>query len=375
MYKDMGLLGSGGQGSVRLAKFLPTGEMRALKIFHKPLDPAHRAPMVAAVRRRCIVLYPLQLVCKQMAYFYEVLEGTNSFFMTMELCAGDLDQLVRLHGRLQPNAAAHFVALTLRTLALLHAHGVVHRDVKPHNIFVRDLDDPLSLCIGDYYSAAICQPGSDFDPAQNLPADDESSEFNFAATAALATVCGTPLYMAPEIVGTRRYGPKVDVWSVGVMLYWMLSGRTPFEHARNFIELYKAIARADYVIPEGAPEGAKALLGRLLAVDPADRPGAAEALLDPWLVAEVADLERVADDQKKWPGLAEKQRMDSGAFDTGPFEAMDTEQAMPATPVTAVPTPVTVVPGTGMERAALSGVEVQFVPGTGELEIVKGMGS
>ncbi|KAI9003529.1 kinase-like domain-containing protein [Hyaloraphidium curvatum] len=228
-----------------------------------------------------------------MVYFFELLDDRNHFHIFTELCEGDMHRYIETHAPLDERTSARVVTLLLRTLATLHAQGIVHRDVKGQNIFLRDMKDPLSIALGDLHSCAVLPPDSassqPFGPAAGLP-DDKSSVFS--RDAALQTATGTPLCLSPEVVRGKPYGPKVDVWAAGILLFQLFCRRTPFEDSANYADLYRRIAAADYVVPPlSFPPGAADLLSRLLEPDPSRRPTAAEALRHPWLVATAGDFE------------------------------------------------------------------------------------
>lgn len=126
----------------------------------------------------------------------------------MEIFQGDLDSyLARHESRLTEAQAARVVAIVLAVAAHMHQGGVFHRDIKPGNLFLRDKEDPTSCCLGDFTSCFVVP----------LPSESASTDDPVAGPILSATVTGTPYYLAPEIVIGSPYGPKVDVWSIGVL--------------------------------------------------------------------------------------------------------------------------------------------------------------
>lgn len=104
----------------------------------------------------------------------------------------------------------------------------------------------------------------------------------------MKTVIGTPYYIAPCVIHGRGYGPKIDCWSVGVIAYELVYGRTPFATASTFIELYQKIIQADWRFPEGSKLGSdkfRDLVSKLLVVDPVERLSADDALPHPWFAS------------------------------------------------------------------------------------------
>lgn len=235
-----------------------------------------------------------------------------SLHIVMECCDGGGVLERARAGRLDERGVARVSRAVLRFLAQAHAKRVVFRDVKPDNfLFLTDSD-------------ASPVRATDFGLATRLPAPRAGSDDD----AALASRTGTPVYMAPEVV-RQCYGPKADVWSAGVLVYQLLTGRLPFwesvSGAREggkeggarfcFVFVFAPVASSHppsnplppsspHTRPSGAtlqdvwaailndpvdltspdlPPGAVALLSRLLVRDPAKRASAAEALAHPWL--------------------------------------------------------------------------------------------
>lgn len=130
-------------------------------------------------------------------------------------------------------------------ISYLHAKNIVHRDIKLENLL---LDDNRTLKIIDFGFSVCIKP--------------EQKINNF---------CGTPTYMAPEIVSKKEYyGPPIDVWALGVLLFVLLCGTFPFR-AQEEKELYKKIIRGTFDFPAHLSYGAKNLIGKLLMYNPFER--------------------------------------------------------------------------------------------------------
>jgi serine/threonine protein kinase len=113
-----------------------------------------------------------------------------------------------------------------------------------------------------------------------------------SATADFVTRCGTPNFVAPEVLTAPTYnGFRADVWSAGVILFIMLSGRLPF-HARDIGELYTKIQKCDYRMSDFIPEGAASLIRKMLVVEPEDRASIREIVNHPWFCDGISPEER-----------------------------------------------------------------------------------
>ena len=141
----------------------------------------------------------------------------------LEYCdAGDLSQYIKRHGRLSEATAAHFVRHLASGLRTLRHMNVVHRDLKPSN---------LLLCNGIETAALPTLKIGDFGFARSIASDCLAD-----------TLCGSPLYMAPEVLSYSSYDAKIDLWSSGAILFEMLTGATPFNGA-NHVQLLRNIER------------------------------------------------------------------------------------------------------------------------------------
>ena len=152
-------------------------------------------------------------------------------------------------------------------MAYLHARRITHRDLKLENLLLGDKNELASVRIADFGLAHVARPeGADI----------------------MSLICGTPMYVAPEIVTGKKYGNGVDLWSCGVVLFILLAGVVPFdEDPADEQAIYRRIARGAFSL--NAPEwqavssDAKALVSGLLTVNPMQRLTAQAALAHPWL--------------------------------------------------------------------------------------------
>ena len=187
------------------------------------------------------------------------------FYYAMELLEGeDLGALVKREGPLPPARAVHLVLQAARALAEAHARGIVHRDVKPENVFVTSAGGE-----GDFVKLL------DFGIARF-----DSSEAQQKLTGA-GVLVGTPRYMAPEVMRGELALPRADTYALGAVLYFALKGQAPFQKTEQ-VALVAAIVspqEAPRVDREGVSEALKDVVARALKKDPAQRFTDAELLV------------------------------------------------------------------------------------------------
>jgi len=199
---------------------------------------------------------------------YDVYEDDKQFFLIMELVQGKelFDKIVE-RGQYSEKDASHISRQFVAAIEYLHSKGIAHRDLKPENL--------LSIGSGEKEVLKV----ADFGLSKNF--GDEK----------MMTSCGSPGYVAPEVLECESYGKEVDMWSIGVIIYILLVGYPPF-YADNDPALFKKIMACDYEFGEGwdvISESAKDLLRHLIVKDPKKRFTATAALNHPWLKAN-ADL-------------------------------------------------------------------------------------
>ena len=204
----------------------------------------------------------------------EVFDDRTHLHLVLEMAhGGELFDRLEERGHYTEFDAASTMAQVCSALAYIHAQHVVHRDIKPENLLcVSENDDTdIKLC--------------DFGFAARLDKEDPDH--------CLTHLCGTPGYVAPEILKRVKYGAAVDMWSVGVLTYILLGGYPPFyDDDQN--RLYAKIKSGNYEFHEDywgnvSKEG-KDLIMRLLTVNPGDRIKAQEALGHPWISADAEKL-------------------------------------------------------------------------------------
>jgi len=161
--------------------------------------------------------------------FRDLKKSASHFYLVLEFCAGgDLSQFLRERGKVVEDMARNFLTQIAAGICMLHQENVLHRDLKPQNILLSDPTESPVLKIADFGFARALQP-------QDMA----------------ATVCGSPLYMAPEILRHEKYDAKADLWSVGAILYELLLGRPPYNGA-NPMQLLANIEKSTGVSFDGA---------------------------------------------------------------------------------------------------------------------------
>ena len=251
-YRPLRPLGSGGSGSVWLARDERNGLDVSLKIVPREGKAATRAEReaLAAARlrhERCLRAYGFERDSRNVYIAYEYVPGQT---LRQALRAGELDDA----------AAVEAAAQVLEGLAHAHARGIVHRDVKPSNVLIAEGEE-LSIRLLDFGLAQL--------------AEEES-------LTATGDVPGTLAYVPPERLKGGSGGPPADVWAVGVLLWESLSGWHPFWNG-SLLETARKIETGAPPLAHARPDLPKplvALVDRMLALDPAARPPAAHLAHD-----------------------------------------------------------------------------------------------
>jgi len=188
----------------------------------------------------------LKLRHNHVVKIYETIETEKHIIIVMELCAGgDLLNYVRKRRRLKEPYAKVIFKQIIDGLCYIHSKYIAHRDIKLDNIL---LDGKGNVKIADFGVSKQCQKGQ----------------------LKMTEQCGTPAYIAPEILKDRGYTFSVDLWSAGVVLFAMLYGTVPFK-ANNMEELHKLIVKGKYVLKDDISIEARNLLRGLLEVNPEKR--------------------------------------------------------------------------------------------------------
>jgi eukaryotic-like serine/threonine-protein kinase len=265
-------VGSGSMGAVYRARQAPMGRDVALKIVRR--DRAYDAETKLRFEREARAVSLLKSPHTVTAFdFGEAEDG--SWFLALEMLEGEtLGERLRREKRLHWIEALRFVGEALRSLAEAHAQGIIHRDLKPDNLFLARVHDPS----GDRELCKIL----DFGIAKWVR--DEDAPVDQLETLA-GTVFGTPRYMSPEQAQGGALDPRSDLYSLGVLLFQMLSGRAPFVDDDAVVVMAKHIKEPPPDLADAAPgidipAPVEALVRRALEKLPENRPASAEQMLN-----------------------------------------------------------------------------------------------
>lgn len=208
----------------------------------------------------------------------EVFEDAEHIYIVLDLLSGgELFQRVVDKKVFTEKDAADIIRPIIDAVRYCHDLDVAHRDLKLENILYENKDEDAMVKITDFSLAKI------------IPDDV------FAITA-----CGTPGYIAPEILEGQGYGKEVDYWSIGVILYTLLCGLPPFNEEQNAY-LFEKIKKAEYGFPspqwDHVSDLAKDLISKLLVTEPENRLSADEILEHPWLLESAAQDDSSDEDE------------------------------------------------------------------------------
>jgi serine/threonine-protein kinase len=279
----LGRLGRGSMGAVYRARQEAVGRDVALKLVRQ--DRAHDPETKGRFEREARAISALVSPHTVTAFdFGEAEDG--SWFLAMEMLEGEtVGERLRRIGRLDWFDALRFTRDALKSLAEAHGKGIIHRDLKPDNLFLAR--SPGNSGGVELESCKVL----DFGIAKWSRPEDETKIDQLETQA--GTVFGTPRYMSPEQAQGTLLDARSDLYSLGVLLYQMLSGRAPFVDDDAVVVMARHIKDApppfDSMTPEvKVPESIEALLWRVLAKSPADRPDSAEQMIAELDAAEAA---------------------------------------------------------------------------------------
>ncbi|XP_078442763.1 CBL-interacting protein kinase 8-like isoform X2 [Wolffia australiana] len=247
-------IGEGTFGKVKFAQNTETGESVAMKVLDRSTIVRHW--MADQIKREIstmkVVRHP------HVVRLHEVLASRTKIYIILEyITGGELFDKITRNGKLNENDARRYFQQLIDGVDYCHTKGVYHRDLKPENLL---LDSRGNLKISDF--------GLSAHPPQGV--------------SLLHTTCGTPNYVAPEVLQHKGYdGSSADVWSCGVILYVLLAGRLPFDEV-DLTALYSKIGKAEFSFPSWFSSGARSLIYRILDPNPDSRLKISDIREDNW---------------------------------------------------------------------------------------------
>uniref|UniRef100_A0A3P9HN05 MAP/microtubule affinity-regulating kinase 3 n=1 Tax=Oryzias latipes TaxID=8090 RepID=A0A3P9HN05_ORYLA len=252
-YRLLKTIGKGNFAKVKLARHVLTGKEVAVKIIDKTqLNSSSLQKLFREVRIMKLLNHP------NIVKLFEVIETDKTLYLVMEYASGGevFDYLVA-HGRMKEKEARAKFRQIVSAVQYCHQKCIVHRDLKAENLL---LDAEMNIKIADF---------------------GFSNEFTLGNK--LDTFCGSPPYAAPELFQGKKYdGPEVDVWSLGVILYTLVSGSLPFD-GQNLKELRERVLRGKYRIPFYMSTDCENLLKKFLILNPSKRGSLEQIMRDRWM--------------------------------------------------------------------------------------------
>ncbi|CAD8059270.1 unnamed protein product [Paramecium sonneborni] len=254
------ILGEGSYGQVRLVQHKKTGQQRAMKQIQKK----------KILKEQEDAMFSEVALLKDMDHnnivkLFELYQDSQNYYLVTEYLNGGelLDKLTKL-STFNERTAAEYMKQVLSALSYCHAQNIIHRDMKPSNIMLASPDPKSPIKVIDFGTAK-----------KQLSGESQTQ------------VIGTPLYIAPEVID-KNYTEKCDIWSCGVILYQILTGKFPFDvKVQSLQQLFNNIKSGKYNFNSKEFQGlsfeAQALIKSMLQLDPKKRPSASEILNDPWI--------------------------------------------------------------------------------------------
>ena len=247
-------IGKGGFGLVWKVIHKKTQKVYCIKVIQK--QGILEQKLVAQMNREIEIMYILNNPhCLRLKNHFE---DDYNFYLVMPLASkGQLYRVLKKFRKFDERTAAQILRETISALQYLHSFKppIIHRDIKPENLL---LNEGGRILLADY-------GWSNF----NMEGDVRK------------TFCGTPEYIAPEMLMKKGHDTRVDIWSIGILMFELLSGYSPFV-AKTNQELYQNIRRLKIQWPKDMPPLAKNLISKILKLNPVDRPSFEEILDHQW---------------------------------------------------------------------------------------------
>ncbi|XP_021302869.1 CBL-interacting protein kinase 18 isoform X2 [Sorghum bicolor] len=266
------LLGQGTFAKVYHARNIETSQSVAIKVIDK--DKIFKVGLMEQIKREISVMKLVRH--PNIVQLYEVMATKSKIYFVLEYVKGGelFNKIAK--GKLREDPARKYFQQLVSAVDFCHSRGVYHRDLKPENLLV---DENGNLKISDFGLSALA----------------ESRRHD----GLLHTTCGTPAYVAPEVISRKGYdGAKVDTWSCGVILFVLMAGYLPFQDS-NLMEMYRKIGKADFKCPPWFPSDVRKLVSRILDPNPRTRMPITKIVECFWFKKEGFNLSGLFDDSEK----------------------------------------------------------------------------
>jgi serine/threonine-protein kinase len=263
-------LGAGGMGEVWLARHQLLARPAAVKIVREASLGSGEDGHVRRQRfaREAQATSELQSPHTVQLYDFGITDGGGFYYVMERLRGMDLKRMIERHGPLAPERVVFLLKQACLSLAEAHALGLVHRDIKPANLFV-------------------CRMGSEYDYIKVVDFGVVSRHAREATSSQITTagmILGTPAFLAPELVSSPSFDGRADIYALGCVAFWLLTGRPPFE-ADDPMSILLHHSQTPAPAPstmseETIPREMDAVVLECLAKDPSRRPATADLLWD-----------------------------------------------------------------------------------------------
>ncbi|XP_041460847.1 calcium/calmodulin-dependent protein kinase type 1D-like [Lytechinus variegatus] len=255
-------LSRGAFSEVVVAEDRKSGEYRAIKCIEKKKIKGKEDTLENEIAILKQIDHP------NIVALLDIFEDKLHVYLVIELVSGgELFDRIVAKGNYTEKDASEIVRQILEATTYIHSKGIVHRDLKPENLLFYSPDEDSKIMISDFGLSKF-----------------ESQE-------GMSTACGTPGYVAPEVLRRKNYGKGIDIWSIGVITYILLCGYPPF-YDDNDAALFQQIMKGEYEFDspywDDISDSAKDFIGHLMALDPDDRYTSEDAIRHPWISGNAA---------------------------------------------------------------------------------------
>ena len=243
-FKTVSVIGKGTYAKVLLVRKIATGDFYAMKVLKKASVEQKKQENHVLTERKILIEMN---VCPFMINFFHSFQSESKLYFVIEYCpGGELFELLQKKRKFAEDQARFYAAQMVLALEFMHAKNIIYRDLKPENVLV-DMEGYLKI--------------TDFGLSRMNVKEKEAR-----------SICGTPEYLAPEIIMKIGYGKSIDWWTLGCIIYEMLVGIPPF-YSNNRSELFEKIKFCSPKYPKYLSSETKDLLMKLLSKNPDQRLG------------------------------------------------------------------------------------------------------